>query len=111
MSTEKTKTETKTELPRSEPYNPFAAFGAFDPMAYWNASQQTFQKMLVDACGRAQAFADQYAQLEAQFVSRAQSAVANWAQLTNEALAYSAQLSAEARKLSFETARRMGIGT
>ena len=110
MSTEKTKTEPKTDFPRSEPHNPFAAFGAFDPMAYWNSTQQTFQKMLVDAYGRAQAFADQYAQLEAQFVSRAQSAVANWAQLTNEALAYSAQLSTEARKLGFETARRMGVG-
>src|SRR4029078_13296426 len=97
----------KIETPRFDPANPFAAF---DPMAYWNTSQQTFQKMLVDAYGRAQAFADQYAAMEQQFVGRAQSAVANWAQLANEALAYSAQLSAEARKLGSETARRMGVG-
>ena len=109
MTTEKTKTETKTEFPKAEP-NPFAPFAALDPMAYWTASQQTFQKMLLDAYGRAQAFAEQYAAMEGQFVSRAQQAVQNWAQLTNEALAYGAQLSAEARKLSFETARRMGVG-
>ena len=94
-------------MPRLDPTNPFAAF---DPMAYWNTSQQNFQKMLVDAYGRAQAFADQYAQMEQQFLSRAQTAVSNWAQLTNEALAYGAQLSAEARKIGFETAKRMGVG-
>lgn len=108
MSTEKTtKTEPKFETPRLDPTNPFAAF---DPMAYWNTSQQSFQKMLVDAYGRAQAFADQYAAMEQQFVSRAQTAVSNWAQLANEAIAYSAQLSAEARKIGFETAKRMGVG-
>jgi hypothetical protein len=105
MSTEKT--TTKTEPKFEMPTNPFAAF---DPMAYWNTSQQSFQKMLVDAYGRAQAFADQYAAMEQQFISRAQTAVSNWAQLTNEALAYGAQLSAEARKIGFETAKRMGVG-
>jgi hypothetical protein len=102
MSDTKTKTETKTEMP-----NPFAAF---DPMMFWTASQQNFQKLITDAYGRAQAFADQYAALESQFVSRAQTAVANWAQLTQEAIAYSAQLSAEARKIGFETARRFSAG-
>ncbi|MEO8700611.1 MAG: hypothetical protein ABI867_11235 [Kofleriaceae bacterium] len=111
-----TKTETKTETPQTPPAsppkadNPFAAFAAFDPMTSWTASQQMFAKAMTDAYGRAQAFADQYAALEAQFVSRAQGAVATWSQLTQDAIAYSAQLSAEARKLGFEAARRAGAG-
>jgi hypothetical protein len=97
-----TKTETpKTESPKFE--NPFTSF---DPMAYWTTSQQTLQKMMIDSFGRAQAFAEQYATLEGQFVTRAQGAVANWAQLAQDAIAYGAQLSAEARKLGFETARK-----
>lgn len=99
-------TQTKTELPKFDT-NPFAAF---DPMMFWTASQQNFQKMMADAQGRAQAFADQYAALESQYVSRAQTAVANWAQLAQEAIAYGAQLSAEARKIGFETARRFSAG-
>ncbi len=101
----------KTDLPKTEGAkvdpNPFAAF---DPMAYWTASQQAFQRAVTDAYGRAQTFADQYATLEAQFVARAQGAVANWAQLTQDAIAYAAQLSAEARKLGFETARKISVG-
>lgn len=107
MSTEpKMKTETKTDIPKMDT-NPFAAF---DPMAFWTASQQNWQRMMGDAYGRAQAFADQYAALEGQFVTRAQTAVANWAQLAQEAIAYSAQLSAEARKIGFETARKFSVG-
>jgi len=101
MSTETKKTESKTEP------NPFAAF---DPMMFWTASQQNFQKLIVDSYGRAQAFAEQYAALEAQFVVRTQTAVSNWAQLAHEAIAYGAQLSAEARKISFETARKFSAG-
>ncbi|MBA3391837.1 MAG: hypothetical protein H0T89_04285 [Deltaproteobacteria bacterium] len=90
--------------------NPMNLFGALDPMAYWTASQQAFQKLVTDASGRAQSFADQIAAeidaREAQMVARAQGAVASWAQLAQDAIAYSAQLSAEARKLGFETARR-----
>jgi hypothetical protein len=111
------KTETppstpKAETPKTEanPFNPFAnPFAAFDPMAFWSQSQQTFQKAMSDAFGRTQSFADQYAALEAQFVTRAQAAVANWAQLTQDAIAYGAQLSAEARKLSFDAYRKMAV--
>lgn len=107
MSKEPTSTPTpKTESPKADP-NPFAAF---DPMAFWTASQQTFQKAIADAYGRTQSFADQYAALESQLVVRAQAAVANWAQLTQDAIAYGAQLSAEARKLSVETYRKMAAG-
>jgi hypothetical protein len=45
--------------------------------------------------------------MEAQFVTRAQGAVANWAQLAQDAIAYSSQLSAEARKLGFDAAKKM----
>lgn len=111
MSTTETKTQKPeprvTETQSSPKVDPFTAF---DPMAYWAASQAGFQKLVADAFQRAQSFADQYATLEAQMVSRAQGAVASWAQLTQDAIAYSAQLSAEARKLSFDAARKMSAG-
>jgi hypothetical protein len=97
-----TKTETNSS-PKSE-----IPFPAFDPMAAWGASQQAFQKMMADAQGRAQAFADEYAQLEAQMYARAKAAIEAWAKLAQDALDYSAQLTAQARKLGFETARKMG---
>ena len=105
------KTETKTtQTAEAFPHFPqFPQFGQFDPMTFWAQSQQQFQKMMSDAHGRATAFAEQYAALESQMISRAQGAVANWAQLTQEAIAYAAQLSAEARKLSIETMRKMGV--
>ena len=99
------KTEPKVETPKYD--NPFASF---DPIAYWGAAQQAFQRMTADAQGRAQAFADQYGALEAQLVQRAQGAVAAWAQLTQDAIAYGAQLSAEARKISLDACRRMSTG-
>jgi hypothetical protein len=92
---------TKTEPTSSAKTEP-----AFDPMAYWTASQLAFHKLMLDGYSRAQTYAEQYAALESQFVTRAQGAVANWAQLTQDAIAYSAQLSAEARKMGFETARK-----
>ena len=94
---------TKTETTASAKTEPAAAF---DPMAYWTASQQAFHKLMLDGYSRAQTYAEQYAALESQFVTRAQGAVANWAQLTQDAIAYGAQLSAEARKMGFETARK-----
>mgnify|MGYP001262290504 CR=1 FL=1 len=103
------KPEPKTEIPSADA-NPFASFASFDPMTYWTTSQQAFQRMVTDAYGRAQTFAEQYAALEAQLVQRAQGAVASWAQLTQDAIAYSAQLSAEARKLGIETYRKMNVG-
>jgi len=89
---------------------PQSLWPSFDPMAYWTQSQQAFQKLVTDSYARAHSFAEQYAALETQMISRAQGAVANWAQLTQDAIAYSAQLSAEARKLGFETARKMSVG-
>jgi hypothetical protein len=105
MSTEtKTpKTEPQTSAPKQD--NPFAAF---DPMAYWATVQQAFQRLATDAQGRAQAYVEQYGALEAQLVQRAQGAVATWAQLTGDAIAYGAQLSAESRKLGIEAVRKMG---
>lgn len=98
---------TSKEAPKAEQANPFAAF---DPMGYWAAAQAQSQKMMSEAFGRTQQFADQYAAIESQFVSRAQQAVASWAQMTQDAIAYAAQLSAEARKLGLETARKMSAG-
>lgn len=113
MSTEpQNKPEPPKAAPSPEfPHNLFASFAHLpDPMAYWTQSQQTFQKLVTESYARAQSFAEQYAALETQMISRAQGAVSNWAQLAQDAIAYSAQLSAEARKLGFETARKMSVG-
>ncbi len=58
--TEPKKTETKAEMP----INPFAAFTAFDPMAYWNASQQMFRDAIATATSQATSMADKYAALD-----------------------------------------------
>jgi hypothetical protein len=87
------KTETNTTTP------PFTSKPDFDPQAVWS-------KMFADAQVRAQAFAEQYAQLEAQMMARAKQAIDTWAQLAQDALAYSTQLSAQARKLGFEAASK-----
>lgn len=92
----------KPETPKND--NPFTSF---DPLAYWAAAQQTFQRLTADAQGRAQAFADQYGAFEAQLIQRTQGAVATWAQLTQDAIAYGAQLSAEARKISLDAYRKV----
>jgi hypothetical protein len=97
--------EPRTGAPKQD--NPFASF---DPLAYWATAQQVFQRLTADAQSRAQAFAEQYGALEAQLMQRAQGAVATWAQLTQDAFAYGAQLSAEARKLSLEAYRRASTG-
>ena len=98
------KTETK-DTPKTEPTHPFAGF---DPMATWTASQQAMHKMMTDALERANAFGQEYATLEAQLRARMQGAIANWAQLAQDAMVYSAQLSEQARKLALETARKLG---
>jgi len=100
------KTETQTQTAPSQPKtdNPFVAF---DPFAAWTQSQQAFTKMMTDAFGRAQSFGEQCAAFETAAVTRAQGAIATWAQLAQDTLAYTAQLSAESRKLALETARRM----
>ncbi len=107
MSTEpKTaKPEPKAEAPRDDSPLP-----PFDPTASWTTAQQAFQRMAADVQGRAQAFAEQYAALEAQLVQRAQGAIATWAQLAQDAIAYGAQLSAEARKLGQGAYRKTSAG-
>jgi hypothetical protein len=107
--TELPKPESPPEMPKSELPFPGNLFASFDPMQYWTASQQAFQKAMADAQTRAQAFADQCATVESQVTARAQGAVASWAQLAQDAIAYTAQLSAEARKLGLETARKLGV--
>lgn len=103
--------EAKNTAPKSTPVaeNPFQTFAAFDPMALWSQGQAQMQKLMGDATARWQAFADQYAQIEHQVSSHAQTAVTNWAQLAKDAIAYGVQLSAEARKLSIETAKKLGV--
>jgi len=105
------KTEAKDTFPKIEvaaaPQNPF---NAFDPLAAWTAAQQNWQKMMSDAYGRAQAWADEYAQIEAQMFSRARTAVDMWAQVARDTITYSEQLSAQARKLGFEAIRRASAG-
>jgi hypothetical protein len=100
-----------TTPPKSSPTveNPFQAFAAFDPMQMWAQGQAQMSKLMTDATARWQAFADQYAQIEQQVSSQAQAAVTNWAQLAKDAIAYGAQLSTEARKLSIETAKKLGV--
>ena len=82
----------------------------FDPMAAFAASQQAMHKLFADAQARAHAFAEEYATLEGQLMARAKQAIESWAQLAQDALAYSAQLSAQARKMGLEAARKMTPG-
>lgn len=103
----------KSVPPKTDPaaaQNPFAAFSAFDPMATWAAGQATWQKMMNDAYGRAQAWADEYASIEAQMYTRALQAVDTWAQLAKDTINYSQQLTLQARKLGFEAVRKAGVG-
>ena len=81
----------------------------FDPTAFWAQGQQAFNKMVSESLSRWQAFADQYAAIESQVASQAQQAVASWAQLAKDAIAYGQQLSAEARKLATDATKKMSI--
>ncbi|MBA3456691.1 MAG: hypothetical protein H0T42_26615 [Deltaproteobacteria bacterium] len=98
--------ETSKTAPSS---TPFPTLPTFDPMAMWAQSQQTFTKLMTDSVARWQAFGDQYASVEAQVASHAQTAMAQWSQLAKDAIAYGQQLSVEARKLTVETAKKMGV--
>ena len=95
MATNETKTTAKPEAPS----NPFmAGFPAFDPT-----------QLLADSVARWQAFTEQCAMVEQQVTAHAHTAVAQWAQLAKDAIAYGVQLSAEARRLSIETAKKLGV--
>ena len=111
MSTMSSEPKTPKAEPKVEPPKHDNPFASFDPLAYWGAMQQTFQRMAADAQTRAQAFTEQYSALEAQLIQRAQGAVATWAQLTQDAITYGAQLSTEARKVSVDAYRRASAGT
>jgi hypothetical protein len=102
--------EMKNTPPKTEPAAPHNPFSAFDPMAAWTAGQATWQKFMTDAFSRTQAWADEYASIEAQMYGRALQAVDTWAQLARDTIHYSQQLSIQARKLGFEAARKAGIG-
>ncbi len=103
--------ETPKTAPKTDnPFGSFPSFPTFDPMQIWAQSQQTFAKLMTDSVARWQAFGDQYASVEQQVSTQAQTAVTQWAQLAKDAIAYGTQLSAEARKLSIETAKKMGVG-
>lgn len=97
-----------TKTPPAASSNPFTT-ASFDPMAMWAQGQAAFTKMMNDSLTRWQAFGDQYASVEAQVANHAQTAVTQWSQLAKDAIAYGQQLSAEARKLSVETAKKMGV--
>ena len=84
-------------------------WGSFDPMQMWTASQQTWQKMFTDAQGQAQKWADEYASVEKQLFARANQAIDTWAQLAHDSVAYTEQLTAQARKLGFEAARKASV--
>ena len=122
MSNEKT--TPKTEIPKTEtpgaasqqspfasfmPFAPFGAFAAADPMKMWEQTHQAWQKIFSDAQGQAQKWADEYASMEKQLFTRANQAVDTWSQLAKDSIAYTEQLSAQARKLGFEAARKAGF--
>lgn len=86
---------------------------AFDPMALfhmWTNAQQTFAKMMGESSARAQAWSDEVASMEAQLFTRMNTAIDQWAQLAHDTLSYTAQLSAQARKLGVDAARKAGAG-
>jgi hypothetical protein len=104
-------TETSKTAPSSSTASstPFPTLPNFDPMAMWAQGQAAFTKMMNDSLTRWQSFGDQYASVEAQVAGHANTAVTQWSQLAKDAIAYGQQLSAEARKLSIETAKKMGV--
>jgi hypothetical protein len=127
MSDNKTQSTPKTDAPKTtaEAAKGFTPpFMAFDPMQVWTigqqawqqtqqawaASQEMFQKMIGDAWGGSQQFTEQFAQAEAQMAARAHEAVDQWAKLAHDTINYGTQLSSQARKLGFETARKMTPG-
>ena len=125
MSNEKTQQTPKIEIPKAEPKAGFTPpFMAFDPMQVWTigqqawqstqqawlSSQEAFQKAISDAFGRSESFAEQLATVEAQMTARAHEAVDQWAKLAHDTINYGAQLSGQARKLGYDTARKMTPG-
>jgi len=80
-----------------------------NPMGAWTAAQAQFGKMMADSFVKTQSWSDEYAANESEMVKRAHGAVDTWATLAHDTINYSAQLSAQARKLSFDAARKAGF--
>ena len=80
-----------------------------NPLAAWATATAGAQKIAADSIARAQAWSDEYAANEAKMLERAHGAIDAWAQLAHDTINYSAQLSAQARKLSFDAARKAGV--
>ena len=88
----------------------FSGATGTNPWSAWTQSaQQSFQKIVGDSFVRGQAWSDEYAANEAEMVKRAHGAVDTWSQLAHDTINYTAQLSAQARKLSVEAARKSGF--
>ncbi len=65
--TETKKTETKAAPSGAQaqtPVNPFAAFTSFDPMAYWNLSQQMFRDAVAQAQTHTAVMTDKFSALD-----------------------------------------------
>jgi hypothetical protein len=115
-----TKAEAKDSIPKIDPgansahaaphtpFNPFST-AAWDPSAAFASSQQAWQKLMGEAFGRAQSWADEYASIEKQMYSKALEAVDTWAQFARDSISYSQQLTSQARKLSVEAMRKAGV--
>ena len=67
-----------------------------------------FRDMMSDALSRSQAFADQLATIERDALARADTAVAAWAQLAEDAISLQRAALGRARKLGLEAASHMG---
>ncbi len=86
-----------------------ASAGGTNPFAAWTQGPAAFQKIVGDSFVRAQAWSDEYVAQETQMTSKAHGAIDTWAQLAHDTINYTAQLSAQARKLSVEAARKAGF--
>lgn len=85
-----------------------AATGGVNPFGAWGQTQASVQKIIGDSYVRAQAWSDEYVATEAQVVTKAHGAIDTWAQLAHDTI-NTTQLSAEARKLSVDAARKAGF--
>jgi type II secretory pathway pseudopilin PulG len=78
-------------------------------MGAWTTTQQAFQKAIGESFTRTQAWSDEYVATETQMTAKAHGAIDTWAQLAHDTINYTTQLSAQARKLSVDAARKAGF--
>ncbi len=86
-----------------------SATNGTNPFGAWTQTQASVQKIIGDSFVRTQVWSDEYVAQESQMVAKAHGAIDTWAQLAHDTINYSAQLSAQARKLSVEAARKAGF--